>query len=338
MTAQLLMSQDQVAADRDGWLKARHALITASDVPAILGLAPKSWKRSAFSVYREKTDPEPPGDDDDEILELGRYMEGWVAQRFARRHPELWVTEGGLYADADRPWLGCTFDRLAFEHSAVSPAEVAWPPQVVQCKTAGWRNPLHWGPPGTAHIPRYYRPQCLIELHVAGAERVWVPTMFHDTREVAVYLLTRDADAQDDIDWILGELDSFRARVEARNEPDIDWSAGTAEAITRRFGGQVDDRNVEVPWGLARRYRRAVAGADRAEERLGLAANLLRERLGTGRRAVDKDGVSLAVRSVSAPKRIDAGRLREEQPEIAARYTKAGKQIDKIVPSRGAWD
>jgi len=66
--------------NRADWLQARKSLITATDVPAILGVSPY---RTPLQVWFEKvSDEQQP---DSEILEIGRDIEPVIARKTESR-------------------------------------------------------------------------------------------------------------------------------------------------------------------------------------------------------------------------------------------------------------
>src|SRR5258706_1965784 len=99
-------------ANEPAWHAARRQGITASEIPVVMGLSP--WS-SPYALYHRKTGdlPEP---EDTTVLSLGRYLEQWVADAFAERHPfAVWGDGRKLFAHRDRPWQLATPDRILTE-------------------------------------------------------------------------------------------------------------------------------------------------------------------------------------------------------------------------------
>src|SRR5258706_13059396 len=100
-------------ANEPAWHAARRKGITASEIPVLMGLSP--WS-SPYALYHRKTG-DLPEQEDTTALSLGRYLEQWVADAFAGRHPEFGVGGDGrtLVARLDRPWQLATPDRVVYD-------------------------------------------------------------------------------------------------------------------------------------------------------------------------------------------------------------------------------
>ena len=62
--------------------------------------------------------------------------------------------------------------------------------------------------------------------------------------------------------------------------------------------------------------------------------NRMLQAIGTGRRALDPDGLPVATRSVYPNRRISATQLRAEFPQAAAACTHT-KDVTKLMPAKG---
>lgn len=90
----------------DDWFRVRREGITGTDLPKILGL---SKYGNSLAVWRDKR-----GELDDSAGEAafwGTVLEDPVAQEWARRHGST-VNPVGVIANADRPWIRASLDRL----------------------------------------------------------------------------------------------------------------------------------------------------------------------------------------------------------------------------------
>ena len=92
------------------------------------------------------------------------------------------------------------------------------------------------------------------------------------------------------------EAVTFLGRIKAGDPPDVDWRPATAAAL-KRLHPSVTGEDVTIPKGIARAYQAACGRADTAKKRKALYENRIRERLGTGHRAV-ADGQPVARRDV----------------------------------------
>lgn len=92
--------------ETDEWFAARRAGITGTDLPKILGLTKYG---NALSVWLDKR-----GELDDEAGEAARWgqlLEDVVAEEWAHQHGTA-VTDVGVLAHVDEPWMRASLDRL----------------------------------------------------------------------------------------------------------------------------------------------------------------------------------------------------------------------------------
>lgn len=95
-------------ADRPGWLEARKALITAGEVPYVLGMYGagqrlRLWYEKAGIVDRETAD-------DFEGAQMGHRLEPLNAELFAERTGREIMRRQQLIQSVQYPWLGATLD------------------------------------------------------------------------------------------------------------------------------------------------------------------------------------------------------------------------------------
>lgn len=96
-------------ATREEWLAARKPLITASDVPAILGI---SKYRTAMQVYSEKKGLLPERDSNI-YMRMGQHMEGFILDEYTLA-TERTVARMPLsiYVSDSIPWFGASLDAM----------------------------------------------------------------------------------------------------------------------------------------------------------------------------------------------------------------------------------
>jgi putative phage-type endonuclease len=331
-----MMLQEEIDADPKRWKALRRSGVTASEIAAILGLAPAT-QNSAWKVYAAKTTGEHFDADTDETLR-GTHLEPYVAARFREDYPELNVITGGLYAARERPWQMATFDRLAYQQGMTAP----WTAFPVQIKTAV--NKYHdgnlvWGDPGSPDIPVQYRAQCLWELDVADASEILIPCLFMDTWKLVTYRIERDADAKADIEAMRAAGEEFLNRLHTEDPPPVDWTPATTAALKTLYKDEPDG-SVAIPVKLARRYRDAKAAEKRAKRRVGLATNQILDLAGNakyitvgqrGRYRLNDDRV--ASRSVSNRTSYDHDMLRKKFPK-AAKACERKTPVSALHPGR----
>jgi hypothetical protein len=263
-------------------------------------MAPPAWGQ-AYSLYWSKIEgtSRPDGDD----MRRGRHLEPYISERFAAENPHVQLQPGGLYACDQVPWLRATFDKLATDKTGPAPGDpgcvfpVQYKSAIPQRDENGQRE---WGEPGTDQIPRHITVQVIAEMIVSQAPYALVPCLDMLRWEVSVYRVDYD---EADAAAIIKAGEQFTDRLVHHRPPPVDWTPDAARVLWARHPG-VEDRDVRVPWGLARRYHRARRSEAAAKRRRQLAANQLLERAGTAARMVavnprTGDELTVATRQVS---------------------------------------
>jgi putative phage-type endonuclease len=301
------------------WLEARRKGVTASEIAVILGLSP--WS-SPYALYHRKAGTLPEQDDSD-AMALGRYLESFVADQFAARHPEFYLGGDGhaLYAHPERPWQMATPDRLIHEDGT---GYLRFPPAlaVLECKTSAAYD--GWGDDGTDEIPVHYRCQVLWQMDVLGVTAGYVACLFLHSRQLRVYELTMDDQARADLKLMREHAELFLTRLPndhfGGHPPDVDWRPATGDAL-KRLHPDVEDTDVPVRRMPIIQYQAACRAYRAAEQRKKAAENRLRQLLGNGRRITSiHTGEVIATRQVYdlAPRTIE----------------RSACTVDKLVPAK----
>lgn len=296
------------------WLEARRRGVTASEIAVLMGLSPYD---SPYGLYHRKLG-NLPGIEQDEAMELGDYLEGFTAGKFARLYPHLIVDGDGrdLWAHPDRPWQMATPDRLLFTDQTppgAGPGLTLGSAGVLECKIDGGSD--EWGVPGTDEIPVHYRAQVLWQCDVMGMHSWFVACLDWNSRKVRVYRGFIDDAAQADLKLMREEARDFLDRIDAREPPDVDWRPATLAALKTLHPLSGDDEDVFVGSQLAARYRAAVRNEKHWERRKKLYEARLRQEMGSARRAWS-GGEVIARRDVYP--------VRE--------HVRKASTVDKIVP------
>jgi hypothetical protein len=121
-------------------------------------------------------------------------------------------------------------------------------------------------------------------MDTAAADRVFVPVLFMVPWRVRVFVIHRDTEAQRDIDYMLEQAQLFRARVEHRDPPPVDWRPSTT-ATLRAIHPDLEDWSAKIPLYLRNRYVMARKSRAEADQRVRQAANEIRARMGDAARA-----------------------------------------------------
>lgn len=121
-------------ADLEGWLRERQKLLTATDIPSVLGIP---GARSALETWYQKKDALMARAESEAIRQAkkaGHDFEDFNALMFSKaagRHVER---SQNLLRSTKYPWLGCTLDYLQHETIARSMES----PRTLTIKLGGW--------------------------------------------------------------------------------------------------------------------------------------------------------------------------------------------------------
>lgn len=222
-------------------LERRRCFITATDVPAIIGV---NKYKNAGDVYLEKTQSLRPWGGND-ATEAGNLLEpvilAWARTRLGPINDGDWrVHENGINA--------ATLDGILPNG------------EVVECKSHGIVGPAQWddwGKDGTDAIPDVYAIQVQAQMLVTGAERTWIPTLIGG-RGFMLYTMERHEDIQE---MILGASAWFWKCVQERRPPSAVPHIETMKRMDRIAGKVVDVDDL-----LASKYLRACEDAREAEK------------------------------------------------------------------------
>ena len=212
-------------------LERRRNFITATDVPAILGVSP--WVNAA-DVYLAKT--QGLTSITNPAMEAGSLLEpsviAWARTQLGPVLEGDWrVHEGGI--------LACSLDGITDKG------------EPVEAKTSGITgpgNPSQWGAEGTDEIPDYYLLQVQTQLLVTGAALAYVPALIGQ-RGFAMFVVKANPSLHEVIQQ---HAESFWCgNVLARQEPtDVRPSIETLKRMMR-----VPGKIAEVPDDLVADYR-----------------------------------------------------------------------------------
>jgi putative phage-type endonuclease len=290
------------------WLAARRHGVTASEIAVVMGLSPYD---SPFALYHRKRG-DLPGIEDNDAMERGRVLEPYIADRFAKLHPEFLAVGDGraLYAHPERPWQMATPDRLVTEGSYSAGDAIA----VLETKTDAGSDDA-WGDDGSDQIPVHYRCQVLWQMDVLGVTSAYVACLAMRSWKLRVYELAMDHFAVKDLKIMRREAQKFLGRIADDVPPAPDWRPQTAAAL-KHLHPSIEDREAIVGVRTAISYRAACRRYKEAERRKNEMTNRLRAEMGSARTAVTWRGEAVATRQVYD--------VRE--------HTRKAATVDKLLP------
>ncbi len=242
----------------------RRQGIGASEISAIVGLNP--WS-GPIDVYQAKV----------EVLERqsnaairrGDYLEPalreWYAYQLQRR-----VTIPDTMVHPDNPLVLATPDGISHGEGG---------PIYLEIKCPGYHTQRDWGADGSDQIPDYYIPQVTWGMAVAGLKVAHVVALvFNDMR---IYTLQYD----DELFCALQEqaMNFWHRHVLPQRPPKVDATEGFREWLGRRYQhGKKGSVLAESVAGnrLARALKAAIGQRDRADAKVLLAENKVKEMMG----------------------------------------------------------
>lgn len=339
MTAVELLPPGEATPENPEWHELRRTGITASEIAAVMGISP--WE-SPFSCYWRKVNGWQW--DGNEYTATGRRLEPVIADWWASEYLEYVICPAGLFASAERPWQLATPDRLVHppcscctdDYCTCNVDGNCW-----ECQNTGLGGPAHalleckwvahswdgWGEQGTDDIPVYYRAQCLWQADVMGVDEVHVAAL--GPGGFRAYVVRRD---EADLALMRKAGEEFHRRLTEGDPPPLDSHSATLTTL-KRLHPTVGEGDVEVSADLAEGYRNARAEKKAFEQYIARCEAEIRAALGSTYARAVHNGRTVASRSVFEQQRIDAARLRKEQPDIAAEYT-VTTTVDRLNPGR----
>lgn len=262
-------------------------LITASKIPAILGLS--SWD-SPYSLWCKATGRIESETTPTSVTERGDLLEPKLLEWLGMKLPESRVRPGRTFAmDAHPTWQAAP-DGLVYEGRRRTPYAL------VECKTAARGD--EWGRTSledpTAEIPPAYLAQVAWQMHVTGADLVYVPALV--VMDLRLYVVRR-ADVEDALPGIVQAAGRFEDLIHSDTAPDWDGAEVTYEAVRAEHPDIDPDLAATIPTADAMELHDATAAAKAAEERLNRAKSVVLHAAGIAKTVQDEDGQKVATRT-----------------------------------------
>lgn len=158
-----------IDSNRDLWLAKRKSTVGSSEIITITGL--NSFK-TPLELWAEKTGRIPAQEDND-YMRLGRHMESFIGELFARRTEKKVSKSSSLFAKKGDEWATASPDYYLYD-SGVTEIINDVPVTVynnvvgvVECKNVNWRSLKDWE---GDQIPNYAYLQTQWQLGVLGLE------------------------------------------------------------------------------------------------------------------------------------------------------------------------
>lgn len=262
-------------------------LVTASKIPAILGLSPYD---SPYSLWAKATGRIEAQSPESTVTMRGTALEGALLAWLGTVLPGSRVRPGATFALDAHPTFQAAPDGLVYEGRRRTPYAL------VECKTAARAD--EWGKTSledpTAEIPPAYLAQCAWQMHVTGADVVYVPALV--VMDLRLYRLTR-TDVEDALPGIVLAAARFEDLVAADVAPDWDGATATYEAVRAEHPEIDPDLVATIPTADAVELHDATAAAKAVEERLNRARSVVLHAAGIAKHVQDEMGAKVATRT-----------------------------------------
>lgn len=285
----------------EDWLRYRKLGIGGSDAGAICGLNPYV---TAMQVYQDKTSDDT-GDTDNEAMRQGRDLEEYVAQRFIEATGKKVRKANAIFYKEDHPFMLANVDRLIVGEDAG-----------LECKTASpymadkWKN---------GEIPMHYQIQCHHYMAVCDTQAWYIAVLIYG-KEFKFHKIERDEEIIENLIQI--EKDFWKRNVVPHILPDPDGSK-TADAVIASYFKGTSSAPILLPSsfnGKLERRQALISSIDEMEREKRQIEQELKLYMGEAETA-ENGQYRVSWKPVDSI-RVDGNKLKEERPEIFAKYQK----------------
>lgn len=290
-----------VGLSRADWLRARRQGITGTDAGAITGMNPYV---SAFQVYQDKLSDDVQ-ETDNEAMRQGRDLEEYVASRFAEATGFKVHRANAIFQNEEHSIMLADFDRLIVGQNAG-----------LECKTV---SPYSAGKWKDGAIPLHYQMQVQHYLAVSGFD-CWYIAAIVFGREFIIRKIERDEEL---IQYLITIEERFwKEHVLAHVMPEPDGSGSCSEEIAKLYFKSNATKSVQLLGynGLLQRRQELTALIDKMEkEKAAIDQKVKLEMQDAAYGSTEDYRVSWVSSDTT---RLDAKRLKAEQPDIYTQYSK----------------
>lgn len=256
---------------REEWLAVRRTGLGGSDAAAVMGV---SRRKSAYTLWTEKTGLVPPDTTDNAVLKFGRKFEAPIAEEYAEITGRKLIDLGAhaIQRHPERSWQICTHDRL------IEPIDDRGR-GVLSIKFIGPIAARDWEQTWIEEQgPLDYKIQAQHEMLVAGLK--WGSFGVYIWAEGVKWC---DFELNDNFaEALLEEEADFWRRVVTGDAPPVDGSESTKQALARLFpkdSGQAVELPPEVGDWIAE-IKRLKGAEGETESQVRLLENQIKALMG----------------------------------------------------------
>lgn len=286
---------------RDEWLKLRKSGLGGSDVAVILGF---NKYKSPFQLYLEKT-TDFVEEIDNEFIYWGNRLEEVVAEEFAIRTGKKVQRVNRMLRHPDYPFMTANLDRRVVGEKAL-----------LECKTTSAFNREAWE---GDEVPAAYICQVQHYLAVTGYDKAYIAVLIGGNNFV-----WKEIERDDEfIEMMIAQEKAFwENHVLADVPPEIDGSGAAVEFLKKMYpqdeGTAISlDNSLEVVLEALRVVKEEEKQLQETKAKYENQIKLALETAAEGYTNNFKVSYKSSVRNS-----IDSKRLKEEMPEIFAKFAK----------------
>lgn len=316
-TARLVLSVD---APREAWLAERTRGITATDLPAIMGL---NKYKTAIDVWRDKVQPGgdtfEPAIGNHEAAFWGIALEDVVASKWAE-HKQVSIRRIGIIEHVDQPWQRASIDRLVHGCPAGRCA--------VEVKTRNGHVGAEW----EAGVPLDVEAQVSWQLLVSGLDHVHVIALIGGQRLVEHVVTLNPLD----VDRLVEAGRTVWDAVQSGTAPELPnywWTDDYLDQLHQEREGQV-----ELAIDQVANYEAYEAISTAIKDLESTKAELRTQlvgALGEGDTAT-WNGRELYTYKASQTRRLNSKALAERHPDVAADDTLYTISTTRTLRTKGS--
>lgn len=287
---------------REEWLNHRKRGLGGSDISAILGLSP--WN-SAVELWLNKTGQKKDIPESNEAMEWGSRMEAILRDYFTEVTNKEVIQIHAILQHPEIPYLLADIDGLTYTDDGE--------PAVLELKTVSAFKESEW----SSGVPAYYEVQIRHYLMVTGLKKAYCLALFGGNH-AKIYEIDADESIEE---MLLQEEKTFWSHVVNMTKPPMDASDAAKKLLDDMFKGGIQEEVVlpEQAIEFLDLYLEASVECENAKEKMQYASNNLKEFLGDYNSARCQ-GHMITWKPIST-ERLNSKLLKEEMPEIYAKYT-----------------
>ena len=300
----------------DEWLEARREGIGGSDAPVIMGASP--W-RSALNLYLEKIGEAKPFEGN-EATWIGTQLEEPVARRFEEETGKKVARANKIILNPDYPWMIGNIDRRVVGERAG-----------LEVKTTSPYNDTKFE---DGVLPPVYFWQGLHYLVLTGYDS-WYFAILHLYKGFSIFKIDA-ADYQDEMRALIeAEREFWQEHVVKKNPPLPRGTDSDDEAISDMYPAADEGITIDLEWmdDVLNLVKLKKAQIEYITKEVSELEQQVKMAMGSAERGTTKHWkVSWAN---STRNTIDTKALKNDLPDVAARYTKQStSRIFRVSPMK----